>query len=160
MSYQDQISRATDLSRALHSMHFRCLFRVMKDAPLHPGQPPILRALADAGKCSQRELAARLTTSSASVGVSLRRLEKQGYVAREQSEQDCRSNTISLTESGRAALEQTDAMNDMLMRHMVSDFSPEELNLYNNLQQRALESLKRCYAGLSGCADETAKRSE
>ena len=55
--------------------------------------------------CSQRELAGRMRLAPATVAVSLKSLERQGYVERSTDDRDARRNLVRLTEKGREAVE-------------------------------------------------------
>ncbi len=74
-------------------------------AGLYAGQPPVLEYLKDNGPSTQKEIADALYVSPASMAVSIKRLEKNGFVSRESDENDRRKNTVALTAQGLAALE-------------------------------------------------------
>ena len=57
-------------------------------------------ALLDRDEQSQCDIAANIGVSRASVGVSLRRMEKSGIVKRMINQKDSRYNLVSLTEKG------------------------------------------------------------
>jgi len=71
------------------------------------GQGRILALLKLKPEISQKELSTILDIRSQSLGELLAKLERAGYITRTLSETDRRSMNISLTESGRAAAEQT-----------------------------------------------------
>ena len=78
-----------------------CMQRVLSKYGLYPGQPLLLFAIRDSENPTQNELAEKLGVSKASVGVSLRRLEKSGFVKRKQDKKDTRCNRIVLTNKGK-----------------------------------------------------------
>jgi DNA-binding MarR family transcriptional regulator len=69
----------------------------------HRGQGRVLAILKMKPEISQRELTYLLDMSKQSLAELLSKLEKSGYVTREQSEEDKRVMTIKLTEDGMKA---------------------------------------------------------
>ncbi|WP_159722707.1 MarR family winged helix-turn-helix transcriptional regulator [Enterococcus sp. CSURQ0835] len=66
------------------------------------GQNRVLRMLLKHDGCSQKELVTQLKIRPASVSELLTKLEKKGYVRRQQNETDRRVTNFFLTDSGRA----------------------------------------------------------
>lgn len=96
-----------------HSLHHAFKRQVAAEQKAHGvedlGAPLILLTLYDTGQkgqtLSQRELARRLFLSPATVAVSLRTMERSGYVARRVDESDQRRNLVSITDAGKQAME-------------------------------------------------------
>ena len=78
----------------------KCIARRLRGHQHHFGQIPILKLLESTGQCSQRALANLLHCSDPAIAVSIRRLEKNGLVKKEQDKNDLRHNVITLTEQG------------------------------------------------------------
>lgn len=76
----------------------------MKDTELKAGQPGILAILQMVGPMSQRELADHIHITPPSVNVAVQKLEKLGYIRKEQDEKDQRMTRIHLTERGEKIL--------------------------------------------------------
>ena len=57
--------------------------------------------------CSQMELADRFGVSAAAVTVSLKKLEKGGYITRQTDRQDNRVNHVMITEKGKEVVQQS-----------------------------------------------------
>ena len=68
-----------------------------------PAQSYVLRELWRAEPLSQVEISQRLDIGKATVGQSLKRLERAGFIERKRSADDGRVITVHLTEKGRKA---------------------------------------------------------
>ncbi len=108
------------------------------------GSPKILFALMEypPGKApSQRELADRLRISPATIAVSLKSLERSGYVSRHTDSKDGRRNLISITPKGRQALETSHEVFHAVDEYMFHGFSPQEREQVMAFHQRMLKNL-------------------
>ena len=74
---------------------------------------------------SQRELAASMHLSPATVTATLKLLERGGYVRRIADDKDQRINRVALTESGEAVMHEgmrrMDALDDMMQEGLTSE---------------------------------------
>lgn len=109
------------------------------------GAPMILLTLYDTGQkgqaLSQRELARRLFLSPATVAVSLRTMERGGYVARRVDASDQRRNLVSITEEGKHAVELCTQAFLAADARLLSDFSAGEKQLLTGFFIRMLRNL-------------------
>ena len=109
------------------------------------GAPLILLTLYDTGQkgqaLSQRELARRLFLSPATVAVSLRTMERSGYVARRVDESDQRRNLVSITEEGKRTMELCAQAFLAADARLLSDFSAGEKQQLTSFFIRMLRNL-------------------
>ncbi len=108
------------------------------------GQPMILCILAqqkDGTIESQKELARRLRVSPATVTVSLKSMERDGYVKKLSNAEDLRCKPITITEKGRQAARLIDEVFETLDHGMYRGFSPEDLDSIAGLYRRMIENL-------------------
>ena len=108
------------------------------------GQPMILTILSqqkDGTIESQKELARRLRVSPATVTVSLKSMERDGYVKKLSNAEDLRCKPISITEKGRKAAQLIDEVFETLDHGMYRGFSPEELTRISGLYRRMIDNL-------------------
>ena len=120
-----------------------CMQRVLSKYGLYPGQPALLFAISAADKPTQNDLAQTLGVSKASVGVSLRRMEKAGFVKRVRDRKDTRCIRIALTQKGQEFTRWCRIDYDMLYTTLLEGFSGEERNealgmiqtMYNSLAE-------------------------
>lgn len=114
------------------------------------GQPRILSILAqqkDGTIDSQKELARRLRVSPATVTVSLRSMERDGYVKKLSNAEDLRCKPITITEKGRRAAQLIDEVFKMLDHGMYLGFSDQELALISGLYRRMIDNLDAIVSG-------------
>jgi DNA-binding MarR family transcriptional regulator len=94
------------------------------------GQPMMLFVLSDArcsGKqCTQTELCSILHLSASTVTMSIKSLERRGYVRRRADQEDMRRNIVEITESGAETAELCRRAFDDIDRAMYAGFSPEQ----------------------------------
>ena len=128
----------------LHGLLLRCRFHITgKPDKLHPSQMKILIQMLEEGQCNQRKLVGLMGCSAASVAMSIKRLEKSGYVRKETNPEDLRSTRIALTPVGRQlALESMECMK-RLEEIQLSGFSEEEVSQMVAFQERMIENMKR-----------------
>jgi DNA-binding MarR family transcriptional regulator len=112
--------------RELIKTYNSCMQRTLNKYGLYPGQPSILFALSRTGKLTQNELARELGISKASVGVSLRRMEKAGFIRRVQDKDDTRCNRVILTKKGMDYIRWCEIDFNMIYTTMLEEFSGEE----------------------------------
>ena len=115
------------------------------------GQPMLLCILAqqqDGTVESQKELARRLRVSPATVTVSLKSMERDGYVKKLSNAEDLRWKPITITEKGRRAARLIDEVFETLDHGMYRGFSPEDLSRIAGLYRRMIDNLDQICAGV------------
>lgn len=110
------------------------------------GQPMILFMLRERGRggrvAAQRELADALHVSPATIAVSLRSLERAGYVEKRLDEADQRRKTVQLTPKGDLAISKCIQAYRRVDDSMFLGFSPEELQELRSYHMRMLRNLQ------------------
>lgn len=115
---------------------------MMHNIPLHGSQHHMLVFLSMARPdISQKELAEKLEVSTAAVAVSLKKLEKNGYIKRSVSKDDSRFNEISITDSGRNILSESRKIFNSLDKMTFSGFSCEDLSTLYSLLKKMNDNL-------------------
>lgn len=114
------------------------------------GQPVILSILSqqkDGTIASQKELAKRLRVSPATVTVSLKSMERDGYVRKLSNAEDLRCKPISITEKGLMAAKLIDQVFETLDRGMYRGFEPEERDQISQYYERMIKNLVAISSG-------------
>ena len=110
------------------------------------GQPMILFLLKDKGRegriAAQKELSDAMHVSPATVAVSLKSLERGGYVEKLPDEADQRRKAVWLTDKGRAALAACHQIFREVDRRMFGGFTPDEMEQVRAFQLRMLHNLR------------------
>lgn len=146
---EDEWRHSTDCKAITHrimsinKMHHRVLEMNLENIGIHRASHWVLMTLADNEFASQKELAKRLEISPASVAVTLKNLEKSGYIKKTAKKEDNRINFVELTEKGRQLVEESREFFDNLDNETYHGFSEEErrelsgyLNrIYDNITQ-------------------------
>lgn len=133
-----------------NQMHMRMLEKNLEGTGIHRGQHRLLMTLACKPFRSQVELARKLEVTPATIAVSLKSLEKTGFIERRMRQEDNRVNFVELTERGRQIVEMSRDFFDMLDRQMYQGFSEDERIQFSHF-------LERIYQNMQGMA-ETQKR--
>lgn len=112
----------------------------------HRGQGRVLAILKLKPEISQKELGYLLDMSKQSLAELLAKLERNGYITREPSEEDKRVMTIRLTEKGRKAAEGVD--NDSLETTKLLDcLNEEELASFSDYLGRIIRRYEERFPG-------------
>lgn len=115
------------------------------------GNPMILFLLNERGEdgrvSAQRELADALRVSPATIAVSLKSLEREGYVEKLSDEKDQRRKGIRLTPKGEGAVRRCLMVFRAVDRHMFEGFSPEEVEQISAFHIRMLQNLRGEHPG-------------
>lgn len=111
---------------------------------LHLAQYRLLRYLKDHPVHSQAQIAEGLEVSPANIAVTLKTLEKNGYISKVPSHYDNRNNQIHLTDKAVSILDETSLCFDIVDNQMFAGFTEHELQqlysyfdrMYHNLAQQ------------------------
>ena len=106
-----------------------------------PGQFPVLRVLRDVKVSTQMELARLVGVEQPSMAATLRRMERDGLIARIADEQDARRQLVSLTDRGRAMLALMTESAMAVYRQACEGLSEDEVAEFLRMGVRMLENL-------------------
>lgn len=103
---------------------------------------PVLAILKTEGVCTQRDLATRIGIEQPTMALLLKRMERDGLIARAANPEDARSSLVSLT--SRATLALPAARLEMRKGYelIASEFSERELSTLTRLLERYLASVE------------------
>ena len=110
------------------------------------GQPMILFLLKDKGRegriAAQKELSDAMHVPPATVAVSLKSLEREGYVEKLADETDQRRKAVRLTPKGEAAIQRCVQVFEAVDQSMFEGFRPEETRQACGYLMRMLHNLR------------------
>lgn len=110
---------------------------------LYMGQPRVLFYLEEHPQISQRELSEMLETSKEATSVSVRRLEKSGFIDRKECQQDRRINLLNLSQQGLDIVKDLRANFDEFNKSMFIDLKEKEKRELKRLLEIMNESLEK-----------------
>ena len=140
---QQKIRKALDQFMRVDRLHHAAIQRQVGEMGLHRSQHRMLMYLSrEKAMPSQRELADFLEISPPAVASTLKRLEAEGYIQRTSSKEDSRNNIITITDKGRAVLEDTHQRFDAVDRTMFEGVSEAELESFTALLDKIQTNLQ------------------
>ena len=146
----DDKNESTRVFRGLMHAHRRAHDALFDSMGLREiGQPILMAILSDkkrmGEKCTQKELSERLRISPSTLTISIKSLEKRGYVRKTTDENDLRRNYIEITDAG---MEISDKCRECLIgidEAMYAGFSTEEKEMAMKFMERMAENLRTLF---------------
>lgn len=124
-------------------IHRRIMESSLEKVGVFQGQHRILMELSENEYHSQKEIAAAMKVSTATIAIALKKLEKNGYINKITDEEDNRLNIIVITEKGRNVIEMSRQLFDDIHSTMFAGFSYEEKINFVNMLDRIEDNLLR-----------------
>ncbi len=122
--------------------HRKTVERRVCSLGIHPSQHHLLMHISKNGACTQNSIAEAMEVSAATVAVSLKKLEKGGYIEKRISPEDGRSNRIALTPKGEDVVEQSKALFEEVDRKMFESITEEQQKQLHTFMEKMIENLK------------------
>lgn len=145
---EQKILKAQQLILKADRMNKQLYSRMGQKLNMHRSQHMVLMYIANSNaNVSQKEIADTFEISPPAVAMLMKRLEKNGYVARESSREDNRCNVITLTEKGKQIVEATNQLGDQCSSIAFNGFSEEEIDMFILLMEKLGKNLKSSREG-------------
>lgn len=141
----DKKHRIINLFRLADQTIKRSIDKKVEGTGIYRSQHRLLMMLGRHPESSQTELADKLEISPAAVAVSLKKLEKAGYISRQSTESDNRVNHVTITEKGRSAIDTSVVYFKELEGAFFEGFSEEELECLENFFRRIIKNGESYY---------------
>ncbi|MBQ9162391.1 MAG: MarR family transcriptional regulator [Clostridia bacterium] len=152
---QEKTARAREIVRqfiATARLHHAVVDGMVAGMGVHHSQHRMLMYLAKHEKLpSQKAIADHFDISPAAVAVTLKRLEKDGYIRRDITGEDNRCNEISITEKGRATVECSRYLFDHIDSAMFDGLDDAQLESFLSVLNTIRANLERM-DGDTSCA--------
>jgi DNA-binding MarR family transcriptional regulator len=123
--------------------HRRLMQNYLDETGVYQAQHHLLMEIARNPRASQKDIARLMDVSAATVAVSLKKLEKGGYIKREVDEKDNRLNKITITERGNKVVEKSKEIFAATDRKVLAGFTEEEKHTLFVLLQKLNANLVR-----------------
>lgn len=118
-------------------------YNLLEELGVHPKQVPALMVLRAHEGISQKELVELLHVKPPTVAVTVKRLERSGYVERRGDSADQRISRIYLTEYGKQITEQIPSRMKQVEDEAIEGFTQEELLLMRRLLLQMRDNLTK-----------------
>lgn len=128
----------------IHHQHANLAQLVHGARGLYMGQPRILITIKELEGASQKEIADHLHVTPASLAMSLKRLQKAGFLDRRADSRDTRINKIYLTAKGLEVMEACRSQMIWIDQEMMAGFTDEE-------KDQLADFLSRIHINLANC---------
>lgn len=125
-SHSQQVQLMQKAFRSLLHTYDMCMQRTLRKYGLYPGQPELLLCIRALSAPTQNQIAAMMSLSRASVGVSLKRLAQAGFVKRTRDKKDTRCIRIALTPKGEEYAHWCELDLEMIHATMMESLSGEQ----------------------------------
>ncbi|MDD7348339.1 MAG: MarR family winged helix-turn-helix transcriptional regulator [Clostridiales bacterium] len=135
-------SNSIQLLIFISQLHRRKMERLLEGTGLHRAQHRMLMTLSDGQFTSQIELANVLEVSAATVAVSLKKLEKGGYIQKSFQEHDSRVRFVELTEKGHRVVDESKKIFHDMDEKMLEGFDEKELDTLHTLLGKMYHNAK------------------
>lgn len=127
----------------------RVIARKVEGTGLYRSQHRLLMILDRHPDSSQTAIAEKMEISPSAVAVTLKKLEKGGYISRQCQVQDNRVNEVVVTEKGREAINESIICFQEIEGAILDGFSEEELEQLKSFLKRMIENGESYYRSLS-----------
>ncbi len=127
--------------------HRKTVEKRISSLGIHPSQHHLLMCLSKNGACAQSSIAEAMEVSAATVAVSLKKLEKGGYIEKKISREDCRSNLIALTKKGEEVVEKSKVLFEEVDRKMFESLTEEEEQMLHECMEKIINNIKTIEQG-------------
>ena len=134
-------------------LHRSMMERRLDGTGVYRSQHQILMFVSDNPNVSQKELARMYGVSGATIAVSLKKLEKGGYIRRLVDQEDNRCNQICITDKGRKVVVDSVKIFRHIECRMFEGFSENDMKVLGEL-------LDRIYGNLNQEFTDRAEREE
>lgn len=128
----------------------RVIGRKVEGTGLYRSQHRLLMILGSHPDSSQTAIAEKMEISPPAVAVTLKKLEKGGYISRQCLVQDNRVNEIVVTEKGQRAIDESIICFQEIEAAILNGFSEEEMEQLKSFLERMIKNGESYYKKISG----------
>jgi MarR family multiple gene transcriptional regulator MgrA len=121
----------------------RNIERKVSATGVYRSQHQLLMQIAHHPKSSQIEIAERMDISPAAVAVSLKKLERGGYIKKDLDTADNRIHQIQVTQKGQEVVEKSHLIFEEMEKTIFKGFTEEEIKKTGELLERMCQNLSQ-----------------
>ena len=138
---QELVKETARKFRRINRTMMRLIDKTVSTTKVYRGQHQVLMHIAHHPNASQAEIAEWMDISPAALAVSLKKLEKGGYIVRSSDTTDERNKHIEMTELGNEIVAVSHRMFMEIESQMFKGFSEKEIQEVNQYFNRMLENI-------------------
>ena len=127
--------------RSANRAMMRIIDKRVSATQVYRGQHQVLMHIAHHPNASQAEIAESMEISPSALAVTLKKLEKGGYIKRSLDNLDERKKHMEMTVLGKEIVAESHKMFQEIEHQMFQGFSEEELKLLSNFMNRMVENI-------------------
>ncbi len=135
--------------------HRKIMQYFLDETGVYQAQHRLLMEISHNRNASQKEIACSMGISPATIAVSLKKLEKGGYINKIMDEGDNRLNQITITEKGNRVVEQSRQIFDATDQKVFEGFTEEEKATLSELLQKLDTNMVRMEAAIKSNKERT-----
>lgn len=139
--------RAMDLFMKVVRKQKNTISSRVRQTGVYRSQHQILMHIALNPDASQKDIARMLDVTTATIAVSLKKLEKGGYIRRVMDTADNRCNRLQVTEKGERVVDQSHKIFLQTEQEIFAGFSEEDFRHLEELLYRVYRNLERMNGG-------------
>ncbi len=126
----------------LARVYFTKNFKVVSEKGLHPGQASLLKLVCEEPGLSQKDIAMKLNIQPPTVAVSIRRMEKNGWLKRDNDSEDKRISRIFITAKGSELVKEVNLTIDEMDKIVFAGISEAEQCLLRRILVQLIQNLR------------------
>ncbi len=126
----------------------RVISKKVEDTGVYRSQHRLLMILGKHSDCSQSVIAEKLDVSPAAVAVSLKKLERSGYISRQCNAEDNRINHVVMTDKGKEVISRSIRYFQEIEDAAFEGFSEEELERCQAFLIRMIDNEEKYFQSL------------
>lgn len=131
----------------VNKLHRLYLEKELNRSGVFRSQHQLLMYISRFPDASQKEIANHHQVSTATIAVSLKKLEKGGYISRDMDQNDNRFNQIRITEKGKTVVESSKKVFQKVEDAMYASFTKEELLQFETFLDRMKLNMEALFQG-------------
>lgn len=136
---QESGKSVTDLMRQLifvNKKHWKLMQKFLEATGVFQAQHHLLMHISRMQSVSQIEIAKTMEVSTATIAVTLKKLESGGYIRKVMDKSDNRLNKITITEKGARVVEESKLIFESTDRETFQGFTEEEMDQLSYLLKK------------------------
>ena len=141
------MNRDTTITEILENMNLTKrgmvahMHRIIGTLPVSPSQLEMLYMIQQSQPISTKSLAHDRQLTPGAISQITDVLAQHGFIARANDAADRRTHFLSVTKTGEKLLQKVKKRRDELFRHVMHDFTDEELEVWLRIQQKIIQRL-------------------